>query len=210
MTCRTESAMTPMTVASPSHSTSVITMQVSFPTTLGGKRNLIARSITGTTFPRRLMTPRTHCGVFGISVTTSYSMISFTFSRLTAYSSPPIMNVRYCWTASAAWFFSSLVICIRVRLLESGKVVFNGRAIHLSRRHRDHRSGMREGFILNRRLARRNDTLPRHSEKRHQLLQSFRLGCQFLRCTGELLRRRRIALGHGVDRGHRLVDLSHA
>src|SRR5574344_1852848 len=54
------------------------------------------RSMTGTTAPRRLITPRMKGGIMGISVTLPYSMISLTLRMATANISPPRVKVRYC------------------------------------------------------------------------------------------------------------------
>ena len=54
----TASAMIPITTGSPSSETSTITTQVRFVTALAGKPKRTARSTTGTTRPRRLITPR--------------------------------------------------------------------------------------------------------------------------------------------------------
>ena len=57
------------------------------------------RSITGTTAPRKLITPRMKLGIMGISVRLPYSMISFTFKMPTANISLPTLNVRYWWVS---------------------------------------------------------------------------------------------------------------
>src|SRR5262245_13689167 len=86
----------------------MMTMQVRRLTGTGGSPNFTARSITGTTLPRRLMTPRMYGGVVGTFVTMPYSMISFTLSTPTAYCSSARKNVRYCrWLAAS---FSVLLI----------------------------------------------------------------------------------------------------
>ena len=69
MAALTESAITPMMVASPSTSVSTMMTQVHRVTGLSGMPNFCARSTTGTTLPRRLMTPRTQRGVEGTLVT---------------------------------------------------------------------------------------------------------------------------------------------
>ena len=78
MTWLTASAMIPITVRSPSRSTSTMTTQVRLVTRVAARPNFTARSTTGTTLPRRLMTPRMHGGASGTRVTVSYSMISRT------------------------------------------------------------------------------------------------------------------------------------
>ena len=88
MTWLTESATTPITVGSPSKLTSTITMHVRSVTGLATRPNLNAKSTTGTTLPRRLMTPRIDGGVCGTLVSVPYGMISFTRRMPMAYSSP--------------------------------------------------------------------------------------------------------------------------
>src|SRR5579863_971922 len=163
-------------------------MQVSFPGTPGACRNLAARSITGKTLPRRLITPRIHSGVLGTRVTVSYSMISFTLRRLIAYSTPPIMNVRYCWTfCSASWLFSCCLICMGA-LLEPGKVVFQCGTVNLLRRNR--RNWLLERLVLRRRPAGSGyDSFSGHTEERHELLQGFGLRGQLFGGAGEFFRR---------------------
>ena len=101
MTWLTESASTPITVRSPSRSTSTTTMQVRLVTTLSGSPNFVVRSTTGTTRPRRLMTPRMLRGVVGTFVTVSYSRISRTRRIPIAYSSSPTKKPRYwLWSES--------------------------------------------------------------------------------------------------------------
>src|SRR4051812_28769637 len=192
MTWLTASAMIPMTADSPPHSTSVITMQVSFPISLGAWRNFTDRSTTGTTLPRRLMTPRTHSGIFGTFVITSHSMISFTFRRLTAYSSPPIRNVRY-WDTSCSFncFGSSFLICMS-SALKPREVVFDRRAVrfHLESRrcNRDVRGRLRFGVRDNRFADGGGISLACYPEERHELLKGFGLCGQFFRCAGEFFR----------------------
>src|ERR1700733_8856428 len=93
---------------SPSNITSVMMMQENFEMPLAGNPNFTARSTTGTTLPRRLVTPRIHIGVLGTVVTDSYSTISVTFTMLIAYSSPAVINVRYCTALRGSWFFPGL------------------------------------------------------------------------------------------------------
>src|SRR5215467_1948320 len=113
-------------------------MQESFVIALGGRPNLTARSTTGTTLPRRLVTPRIQDGVFGTAVTVVYSMISFTLSRSKAYSSPAVKKVRYCF-ALAATGFASFTACIVGSLVcsEPREVVLflTGRVVRRRRRH---------------------------------------------------------------------------
>ncbi len=74
----------------------MITMHVRRLTGTVGSPSFTARSTTGTTLPRRLMTPRMYGGVVGTRVTMPYSMISLTLSTPTAYCSSKRKNVRYC------------------------------------------------------------------------------------------------------------------
>src|ERR1700676_5452398 len=70
---------------------------------LAGNPNFTARSTTGTTRPRRFVTPRIQIGVLGTVVTASYSMISLTFPIPIAYSSPAVRKVRYCTVLKGDW-----------------------------------------------------------------------------------------------------------
>src|SRR5215472_4562112 len=92
-------------------------MHESFVIVLAGRPNLTARSTTGTTLPRRLVTPQIQGGVFGTAVTVVYSMISFTLSRSKAYSSPAVKKVRYCLAVAAG--FASFTACIVCSLVGS-------------------------------------------------------------------------------------------
>ncbi len=100
MTWLTESASTPITVRSPERFTSTTTMHVRLVIAISGSPSFTARSTTGTTLPRRLMTPRMLGGVVGTFVTTSYSRISRTRRMPIAYSSPATWKPRY-WPCSA-------------------------------------------------------------------------------------------------------------
>jgi len=113
MTCRTESTITPITVASPSHSTSVITMQVSFPATLGDCLNFTARSITGTTLPRRLITPEPIPASWDLGNGVVLDDFFHLEGRLTAYSSLPIMTAGTAARPArlSDSFSSSLIAC---------------------------------------------------------------------------------------------------
>src|SRR5689334_13521947 len=94
-------------------------MQVVLATGVSSRPNFMARSTTGTTAPRKLMTPLTHLGVFGTVVTVSYSMISFTLRMPMAYSSLARRKVRYCFCSTA-----SLVAVVMACSLEPGKAEF--------------------------------------------------------------------------------------
>ena len=63
---------------------STMRMQVRRETGVSGRPNLRERSTTGTTEPRRLMTPRTERGTEGTRVTGSYWRISLTCRMPTA------------------------------------------------------------------------------------------------------------------------------
>src|SRR3984957_17714210 len=54
------------------------------------------RSTTGTTLPRRLITPLMKSGVRGILVMVVKSSTSRTLETSVAYTSSPNLNVRYC------------------------------------------------------------------------------------------------------------------
>jgi hypothetical protein len=98
-TALTASTTMPITWRSPSSSSSTITMQVRLPGTDCGRPKRAARSITGTTAPRRLITPRIESGIIGTSVMPLNSMISFTAMIPMPNDSPPSMKVRYCLIA---------------------------------------------------------------------------------------------------------------
>src|SRR6185295_8244676 len=87
---------TPITRSTPSTSASTITTQVRFVIAVGARPNCSARSTTGTTLPRRLITPRTAAGALGTRVIVSYSRISFTLRMPKANSSPASWKERYC------------------------------------------------------------------------------------------------------------------
>ncbi len=99
-TSLTASTTRPMTWRSSAPATSTITTQVRFVVALDGRPKRACRSITGTTAPRRLITPRTHAGIIGTSVTPWYSMISLMLRMPIANCSSASMNVRY-WSGSA-------------------------------------------------------------------------------------------------------------
>src|SRR6185503_20176162 len=85
----TPSTRIPTTVCSPSRAASAITIPGRRSMSPRGRPNLIARSRTGTTWPRRLMTPRIQEGTPGTLVTLSSPMISRTWRMPRAYSSVP-------------------------------------------------------------------------------------------------------------------------
>src|SRR6201999_988069 len=78
------------------HAASTMTTQVRLVTALDGRPKRASRSTTGTTAPRRLITPRTHGGIIGTSVTPWYSMISLMPRMPMANCSCASMKVRYC------------------------------------------------------------------------------------------------------------------
>jgi len=92
----TASTKAPITFNSPSSSTSAITTQVVFVMAVSPRPNFTARSTTGTTLPRRFITPRIQAGVVGTGVNVSNSKISRRRRMFTAYSAPPRKNVRHC------------------------------------------------------------------------------------------------------------------
>src|SRR5215467_7717958 len=110
MTWLTASAMTPIIVFWFSICHSTMMMQVVLLTGRCAKPNLTARSTTGTTFPRRLMTPRIHEGVFGTEVTVSYPIISFTRKMLIAYSSSARRKVRYCCCSATSLIAAAIIL----------------------------------------------------------------------------------------------------
>src|SRR5471030_2003016 len=81
--------------ASPSPSpTSTMTMQERLPMVLTPRPKRADRSSTGTTAPRRLMTPRTQSGIIGTVARLPYSMISLMCRMPTANCSWPSIKVR--------------------------------------------------------------------------------------------------------------------
>jgi hypothetical protein len=78
-------------------------MQVRLVIGEAGRPILAAKSTTGTTLPRRFITPRMQAVVPGTRVTLSYSMISFTRRIPTPYSSPQMRKVRYCPGSAIGW-----------------------------------------------------------------------------------------------------------
>ena len=92
---KTSSTTKPSAAVPPTHSASTTTMHVVRVGAALGRASLIARSTTGSTRPRTLVTPRMHAGVEGISVVDLYSMISRTFRTGTPKRSPPSAKVMY-------------------------------------------------------------------------------------------------------------------
>src|SRR5262245_7619394 len=99
-------------------------MQLRRVTGLGVRPNFTARSTTGTTLPRRLITPRMKRGALGTVVTVSYSMISFACRIPTPYSSSPTQNVRY-WVCSGS--AAVVVMSAPLELREVGGVALDQR-----------------------------------------------------------------------------------
>ncbi len=64
-------------------------------TVVAPRSNRMARSITGTARPRRLITPRMNGGIIGTTVRFRYSRISSTWKMSSAYASSFSVNVRY-------------------------------------------------------------------------------------------------------------------
>src|SRR5580658_8478684 len=115
ITWLTESAKTPIVRFSPWNITSVMMMQENLEIALAGSPNFTARSTTGTTLPRRFVTPRIQIGVLGTVVTASYSTISLTFTMLIAYSSLAVKKVRYCTVLKGSWYFPLLETLLDTR-----------------------------------------------------------------------------------------------
>lgn len=83
-------------------------MQLRLVMALGLRPKRADRSITGTTAPRRLITPRTHAGIIGTVARLPYSMISLMCRMPTANCSSPSMKVRN-WLGSAAPLCSAAI-----------------------------------------------------------------------------------------------------
>jgi hypothetical protein len=100
MTASTNMPITCLPPPSPAV-TSTMTTQLRLLMLLGLRPKRADRSITGTTAPRRLITPRTQSGIIGTVARLPYSMISLMCRMPTEYCSSPSMKVRN-WLGSAA------------------------------------------------------------------------------------------------------------
>src|SRR5690348_10442534 len=217
----------PITVCWPSRSTSTTTTQLRLVGTDPAPPNFTARSTTGTTLPRRLMTPRMNGGALGIVVTTPYSMISFARRMRTPYSSSPTTNVRYC-----VWRGSVFVVVIAI-----GSSRLEPREMRLGRGSRRDRSPGLVPVRLHRGVAvavsavpvamavavalagllpgerRQGDGLGAvrglliDPEEPDQALERLGLRRELRGGRGELFSRRGAALGHLVHLAHGLIDL---
>src|ERR1035441_3504186 len=96
ITSSTESARAPLMVDSPSIIISTTTMQVLTVFSVFDISKHSRRSTTGTTLPRRLMTPLMKSGVRGIFVMVVKSSTSRTLETSMANTSSANLNVRYC------------------------------------------------------------------------------------------------------------------
>ncbi|MOA36330.1 hypothetical protein D3C78_1578450 [compost metagenome] len=102
-TADTVSTSRPMSWAWPSAlAASMITTQLRRLIAEFGRPKRADKSTTGTTAPRRLITPRTKAGIIGTTVRLPYSMISLMHRMPMANISVPSMNVRYCASSSTA------------------------------------------------------------------------------------------------------------
>src|SRR5688500_2304286 len=174
----------PITARSPTSVVSMMTMQVRRLTGTAGSPNFTARSITGTTLPRRLMTPRMYGGVVGTLVTMPYSMISLTLSTPTAYCSSARKNVRYWrWLAASFSIVTSEPLELRIhRRRIDGATIGLQRTLgqpvpqrHVGRR----RQGHARGLVLRRRRRNHDGTgrllMAADLEEGDQLLQALGL-----------------------------------
>ena len=91
----TASTTTPKIWVALAVSVSMMTMHVFLVVGVATRPKRTARSMTGTTAPRRLTMPRTKVGIIGTSVGASYSRISLMQRMPTAKVSLPSMKVRY-------------------------------------------------------------------------------------------------------------------
>src|SRR5579871_4617701 len=107
ITSSTESASAPMMVVSPSSRTSTTIMQVFTVFCVPDIPNARRKSTTGTTLPRRLMTPRMNSGVRGIFVMAVKSKTSRTVATSNAKVSLSSLKVRY-WRISV--IVSTLIV----------------------------------------------------------------------------------------------------
>src|SRR5262245_6862290 len=208
----TSSATTPRTTDSPSSMTSVITMQVEREISEGGSPNFTARSSTGTTLPRRLMTPRTQPGVRGTRVTAPYWRISRTRRMPSAYSSVPIPNVRYCGCSEPA---ESDSISSSLEPGEIGVARVGGAVAARDAGGEDAGDlasgddGARRGLVRGGKGGGRGRRGSAHAEEADELLERLRLRGELLRGGRQLLRRGRALLRDLVHLSHgpaHLVD----
>ena len=96
-------------------------MQVRWATAEGGRLNRTHRSITGTTEPLRLITPRMNGGMRGTSVIPPNWITSRIDRMSMAKVSPPRLKARYCsrrstGAAARAW------VCRLLNLINSAMV----------------------------------------------------------------------------------------
>src|SRR5512145_1392220 len=114
-TSLTLSTMIPSTHSSSPEVTSRITVQVRRVTSVRARPKRMDRSMTGTTAPRRLMTPRMKEGMRGTSVRAVCWITSLMERMSMAKVSPPREKARYwfrcsAWTvATAAWRLLSFI-----------------------------------------------------------------------------------------------------
>ena len=98
-------------------------MQVLLVTAVAGLPKRADKSITGTTAPRRLITPRMQAGIIGTSVRLAYQMISLMHKMLMENISPPSRKVRYCF-CSTTGLFSIFTKAFMADSLKLGKLGF--------------------------------------------------------------------------------------
>src|SRR5579862_395548 len=215
-------------------------MQENLEMRLSVNPNFTARSTTGTTAPRKLVTPRIQLGVLGTVVTASYLTISFTFPILTAYSSPAVRNVRYCTAGSEGCSFScfeafmsdSLCFCSMFRRLASASP-----SVETASGRREsgflerNKIGLLGAFAINRtgickfggddfwhgclscRAGFAGGAVglsPCEAEEHHELFELLGLRCQFFGRAREFFGGRCVALRDRIDLRHGFVDLCNA
>src|SRR3954453_10613677 len=223
ITSFTPSAIMPMVVSWPSKSMSTTITHVCFVTSRSAMPKRTARSTTGSTVPRRFSTPRTQAGMAATRVRVENSMISLTRRIVSAYSSAPRWNVRYCFSSVAISFsICPLLSHLGLEVRESASLpgaCCSGLGVPVRFHHGSghfvrHVPCWRMGEVWNR-LPRRTvisnlRLRSRHLEKADQLLQRFRLRRQFLSGARQLFGGRSVTLREFVHLRHGAIDLRHA
>src|SRR3990167_3538135 len=207
-------------------SASTTTTQLRRPMVMGGWPRRAARSTTGTTAPRRFITPRTKSGVRGRAVRRPTSRISRTSSIDTAMaSSPTAMRSSEQFRSVGAMPAAPALVIIGLEFMGRSRQGNRSRGAA----DRPATASRREGRHLRARFAPELQAggvglhrRPRAGaggaalaitvelEARHQLLQPRRLGRQLLGGGRQLLAGRGGLLLGAVEVVHRVGDLGHA
>src|SRR6185437_5988661 len=226
-TAFTASTLMPITCSPSGCSISTITMQLYLVTGALCRPKRVARSITGTTEPRRLITPQMQAGISGTWVRVPYSMISLTDMMPMPNVSPFSMKVRYwAWSmsdASSASSASALRLSARSRIMPSsiaGEICLIAgiamRAVGLGRAF----AGLGRIFLGGLGRARGGASPDAFGadtagaafdlEEADGLLQLFGLTAHFLGRGSQLFRTRGVLLSRHAQLTDRRVDLADA